>query len=316
MPTGPLSRAYALLSRHPMWNIGVASVPIHAFLESRALPPIEWLPSLGNGSYLADPFGISDERGIHILCEEFDYGRGTGVISAVDIPPDGAPSTPRAVLQRPGHMSYPYLFVHNGEVFCVPEASSSRRVTIYRAEAFPSRWEECATLLSNVLAIDSTLFPYGGRWWLTCTDAKGRMGQNEKLLVWHATRPLGPWEPHLRNPVKVDPRSARPGGTPFVVKGTLYRPSQDCSRGYGQRIVINRVTRLTPSEFEEEPVAVVEPHPEGPYPEGVHTLSAVGDATLIDGFRTTFVGRATLATLERWWRKRRVVVHDFLDRKW
>ena len=83
------------------------------------------------------------------------------------------------------------------------------------------------------------------------------------------------------NPVKSDIRSSRPGGTPFVVDGVLHRPSQDDSRVYGGRLVINRVVELTPDRFGEEPVRAVGPDPA--YPDGLHTLSAAGRRTLVDG---------------------------------
>ena len=43
------------------------------------------------------------------------------------------------------------------------------------------------------------------------------------------------------------------------------------------------------AHFEEEAVATIAPDPDGPYPDGLHTLSRVGDLTLVDGRRTTFV---------------------------
>ena len=49
--------------------------------------------------------------------------------------------------------------------------------------------------------------------------------------------------------------------------------------------MINRVHTLTPTAFGEEPIAFVEPDADGPYPDGLHTLSAVGGMTLIDGKR-------------------------------
>jgi hypothetical protein len=50
--------------------------------------------------------------------------------------------------------------------------------------------------------------------------------------------------------------------------------------------VINRVLTLTTTAFREEPAAFVEPDVNGPYPDGLHTLSAVGTTmTLIDGKR-------------------------------
>jgi hypothetical protein len=52
--------------------------------------------------------------------------------------------------------------------------------------------------------------------------------------------------------------------------------------------MINRILRLTPEEFQEEAAAVLRPDPDGPYPDGVHTLSAAGSLTLIDGNRFAF----------------------------
>ena len=38
--------------------------------------------------------------------------------------------------------------------------------------------------------------------------------------------------------------------------GRLYRPAQDCSEVYGQRIVINEVLALSPADFEERSIEV------------------------------------------------------------
>jgi hypothetical protein len=88
--------------------------------------------------------------------------------------------------------------------------------------------------------------------------------------------------------VKEDIRSSRPAGTPFFHEGELIRPAQDCSKTYGGRIVLNRVTRLTPTKFEEQQVAVVDPLTDSPYPNGIHTLSAVGNFTMLDAKRLVF----------------------------
>ena len=68
----------------------------------------------------------------------------------------------------------------------------------------------------------------------------------------HAQELEGPWRPHASNPVKIDVCSARSAGTPFLVDCALFRPAQDCSRSYGGRITINRVQKLSPTEFLEE----------------------------------------------------------------
>jgi len=135
--------------------------------------------------------------------------------------------------------------------------------------------------------VDTSIFHFDGRWWLTCTNLDD--GPWEKLFIWHADDLTGSWRPHRANPVKIDRRSSRPAGTPFLHEGTLYRPAQDCSKSYGQSVVINRIRRLTTEEFEEEEVAYVKPF-QPPYLEGLHTLSSIDGMTLIDGKRFRTVG--------------------------
>lgn len=130
-----------------------------------------------------------------------------------------------------------------------------------------------------------------------------------ELYIWHAPNLTGPWEPHLLNPVKADVRSSRPAGTPFTHEGYLYRPVQDCSYSYGQRVVLNRISEITPTRFNEEAVGTVDPDPYGPYPNGLHTLSSAGRWTLVDGVRRRFAGRSMSVV---WYKLRRIthLVHS------
>jgi hypothetical protein len=186
----------------------------------------------------------------------------------------------------PFHVAYPYLFEHEGEAYCVPETSQANEVGLFKALEFPFRWVKVRTLLNGFPAVDSTVFQYEGLWWLTCTsDVEG---SSLKLFIWHSEDLFGPWKPHERNPVKTDIASSRPAGTPFVHDGRLYRPAQDCSRTYGGRVAINRVTKLTTTEFVEERVATIEPFISSPYQDGVHTISAAGDITMVDSKRIVF----------------------------
>lgn len=276
------------LFRYDMWNVGIVNEPIGAFLESNTADErdIIWFPRLRRGMYLADPFGIPRDGKIFVFCETYDYRSLKGVISCVELSEDGQASPPKLVLRLPFHVSYPYLVEYRGDIYCVPETAEGQEVGLYKAENFPYEWKKVRTLISGVAGIDNTIFRKDGRWWLMCTDLRDH--PNLKLHVWYASDLLGPWKPHERNPVKVDRGSARPAGTPFTLNEQLYRPAQDSSRTYGGRVVIQRMIRLTPAEFEETTAAAVEPSKSGPYPDGLHTVSAVGDMTLIDGKRTAF----------------------------
>jgi hypothetical protein len=185
------------------------------------------------------------------------------------------------VLDTRVHTSYPFLFEHDGSVYMLPETSAANELALYRADPFPRTWRRIATLLAGVPVVDASLVEHDGRWWIFAT--RSDLGDNHSLSIWHATELLGPWNAHRGNPVKTDIRSARSGGTPFVIDGTLYRPAQDGSRTYGGRVILNRVERLTTTEFRETPVVSVTPQRGTAYPDGLHTLSAAGRRTIVDG---------------------------------
>ena len=73
-------------------------------------------------------------------------------------------------------------------------------------------------------------------------------------------------------------------GTPFVIDGVLYRPAQDCSRGYGGTVVVNRVQRLDETTFAEEPVERVAVSA-SPYTDGTHTLAQREGLVAVDARR-------------------------------
>jgi hypothetical protein len=266
------------------WNVGVVQEPVHAFLKPDFRPRIQWLANGRPNTFRADPFVQSlgpEER--KLLVEEFDYTSYRGVIVEMDLDASGAArSSPRLAIDDGVHMSYPYLIEYKGQVYCVPESWQKRNVSLYAFDDWRRRWHFLAPIIEDFPAVDPTVLRHDGLWWLWCTNAEDE--PDSKLFLWYAFDLLGPWRPHPGNPVKVDVRSSRPGGRPFLFEGDLYRPAQDCSRTYGGGITINRVTQLSPLEFREEPVVHVEPW-DGRYRIGIHTLAGDGALTVLDGKR-------------------------------
>ncbi len=286
---------YQRAFRHDHWHVGVVDAPIEAFLEPDARFGVRWLPLPGFGRYYADPFGRTGPHGTDLLFEEFDFRTNRGAVVWSREDGDGTFSRPEPVIELPHHVSYPFLFERQGTVYCIPETAHAREVALYRAVEFPRRWTKVVTLLNGVAGVDSTILEHDGRLWLLCTDLDD--GPFSKLRIWYAEDLLGPWRAHPANPVKRDIRTARPAGTPFRVRGRLYRPAQDSSRTYGGSLALNEIVCLTPSEFREETVARVGPFRDGPHAHGIHTLSSLGDRTLVDGKRFAFNPRAMVRNL-------------------
>lgn len=209
-----------------------------------------WLPDDGQ-RYFADPFLFEHEGKTIVFCEEVPASTGKGVISCFTIDADGKPGAVTTVLERPYHLSYPFVFEHDGEIFMIPETLANRTVELYRAERFPDRWVLDTVLLSDVAASDATIIRHNGRFWLFATEEQGGSSW-DCLSVWHAGRLRGPWLPHPMNPVLIDASSARPAGPSIRCDGLLLRPAQDCSRVYGGGVVVKQITRLDTDAFEEQ----------------------------------------------------------------
>lgn len=294
---------FRALFRHQQWSVGILDEPTASIFESlsgaaRRAEGVKWLPE-SRGRFLADPFSITMSGESVILAEEFDWSTGQGRISTVPCTTNTDEATQPAI-ESEFHLSYPYTFEYEGQMYCAPECAQSNGVILYRFLREEGRWIEHKQLIRDFPAVDPTIFCHDGRWWLFCTNAE--TGANEFLHAWFADEPTGEWRAHPANPLKVDIRSARPAGRPFVSRAALIRPAQDCSRVYGGAITFSRVLKLTPEQFCEEPAGQLCP-PNDRYDAGLHTISAFGEQTIIDGARLVFVPK-------EFWR----LVHDRLHK--
>jgi hypothetical protein len=279
-------RAVTWPFRLTQWNVGIVNRPIHSFLESQVVRDIHWLPDPPRQLYVADPFGLQSRADLLLLAEVFDHRTARGSIAALRLVGGHVVEGPTTVIDLSTHLSYPYLATDGTDIYCIPESAQAGGVYLFRAQQFPWHWEHVSTLLESVQLVDPTIFRYAGRWWML--GVSGDAGPWCTLYGWYADRLQGPWVPHGANPLKADIRSSQPAGTPFIHDGVLYRPAQNGARRYGGEITLQRVLKLTPTEFEEEPVSSLTADPSSRYGLGIHTLSAVGDITLVDGQREIF----------------------------
>lgn len=271
--------------RSDIWRIGLVPAPIAKCATTGALEEaqVRWLDSGPSFTFLADPFGLWRDRALHLFAEGYDYRTRHGVIDLLVFDEALECLSGRTVLREPWHLSYPFVFEAEGEVWMLPEAHRSGALTLYRAREFPDRWEPAARLELDTAAIDATPFQHGGLWWLAYSPNGTQADKQGRLHLAFAERLTGPWTTHPRNPVRIDRTSSRPGGTPFRLDGALMLPMQDCSRTYGGAIRLLRIDELTPERFSAEAGPPIEaPASAGGFRDGLHTLSDCGPVTLID----------------------------------
>jgi hypothetical protein len=234
--------------------------------------------------YWADPHIVQKNGNYYIFVEELLYATRKGRIAVLAMDGQGNYSAPVTVLERPYHLSYPFVFEYGGTWYMIPESRANRTIELYRCTAFPNTWEFAGNIMSDIDAVDTTLFHRGDTWWLF-TNILTNQGasSSDELFLFYADSPLsGEWKPHRHNPIVSDVTRARSAGQLFTLDGKLYRPSQDCSRGYGSAVVINEVSALDRDRYRETEACRLTPEWDKSI-EGLHTFNRAGDLTIIDG---------------------------------
>ena len=234
--------------------------------------------------FWADPFIVARDNKYYVFIEEFLYATQKGHISLIVMNKDGSFEPPVRILETPYHLSYPFVFEFESNLYLIPESSANRTVELYKCMAFPLKWEFQRNLMNNCQVVDTTLFQWQGKWWMFVNQIQtvGASSWDELFLHYSDSPFSDNWTPHQRNPVVSDARSARPAGRLFVRNGRLYRPSQNCSGHYGYGFNICEITKLTETEYEEKIVSRVEPKWDKNIV-STHTINYEDGLTIIDG---------------------------------
>lgn len=246
----------------------------------------------------ADPFPFSRDGRDYVFFETIPMDTGRGAIACAPVDEAGNLGAPRTVLEREFHLSYPYLFEWEGEVYMMPESNAGRTLDIYRAVEFPGVWRLEKNIMSGVRVTDATMYeeePDGRqskRFWLFANMSAPGASNWDELHLFLSDAPFGPWQAHPKNPVVSDARSARPGGRLFRRNGRLYRPAQDCTPTYGRRLKIFEVLALTGEDYQERLATILEPELI-PGSGKLHTLNTGRTVEFVDGFRliSRFTGK-------------------------
>ncbi|SDE68091.1 hypothetical protein SAMN05421720_11012 [Rhodospira trueperi] len=234
-------------------------------------------------AFWADPFLFETEDGLYVFYEDYDYRTGLGHIAVARTDGDRFDVIGDA-LRRPYHLSFPFVFRWNGDIWMIPETIQAARIEVWRARAFPLEWELVATALEGTRAADTVLAVHENAWWVF-TNIFGDIfdDYSGELHVYRADSPLlRRLEPHPLNPVVVGSCTARNGGRVFHENGRLYRTSQENSHGtYGYGLNVMEITALDLTCYEETRVRRITPDFE-PGIIGCHHCDAAAGVVVFD----------------------------------
>ncbi len=233
--------------------------------------------------YWADPQIVEQDGRYAVFFEEYERRTDKGRIAVIQLDEAGNQSEPVVILDKPYHLSYPFVFSWEDRRYMIPESAANRTIDLYECIEFPHKWRFKMHLMQNIRAADATLLHHRGKWWLFATvAAMPGISLNHELHLFFADHFASTdWTPHPLNPIVSDVRRARPAGNILRRDGKLIRPAQNSARGYGRSITFNEIITLSETAYEERPIDAIHPAWK-PSIIGVHTIQRVGRLTIID----------------------------------
>lgn len=201
--------------------------------------------------FVADPFMIKEEGIWHMFFEVMNAKTKKGEIGLA-ISRDGLSwSYCRIVLKEPFHLSYPYVFLADGEYYMMPETYQANSIRLYRGDPFPGSWSLVGSILEGKW-VDPSSFFFNGMWWMFAGVASP---QHDTLELFYSKSISGPWQAHPMSPiVEGNSQIARPGGRVIVTGDRVIRFTQDCQPYYGTRVRGFEICELTVTTYSEREV--------------------------------------------------------------
>ena len=186
------------------WSIGFGTskeFPNKMHLQKDKIYSLESLKKIQpKTQFLADPFLIEHESKTYCFVEDFEYRAKRGKISCFEVY-DNKFSDISVCLEETFHLSFPFVFKYNNELYMCPETCDSDQIRVYKAVNFPFEWKLEKVIMDNVRAADTLLFEKEGKWWMLTNIDPSRIGDNSsELYLFYSNSPLSTeWTPHKLN---------------------------------------------------------------------------------------------------------------------
>ena len=205
------------------------------------------------GTFNADPFVIEIDNKSFCFVECFNYSEKKAKINVYELSEKGYVFLGTA-LEESFHLSFPYIFEFNNEIYMVPESSKNRDIRLYKCQNFPLDWRLQEVLIDNIDAADSMIFQKDNKWWLMTNEDPLRLNNhNYQMNLYYSENLLnGEWISHKNNPIIMDSNKARNAG--LVFDGSdVFRVSQAFGfyKKYGENFSLNKIEMLDTNNYLE-----------------------------------------------------------------
>lgn len=254
------------------WHIAMAPIS-----KSKEIRNYKIIPNR-KGYFSADPFLIEYNNEEYIFFEEASLKDSIGHISYIKC---NDFSVRGVALKENFHLSFPNVFSYEGDIYMIPESRKSMSIRLYKCINFPDKWELKSILMDNISACDSEIIHMNNKFYLFTNISKNEYTSNaDNLCIFISDNIIGPYMPHINNPITRDCRNSRMAGKIILDNGIMYRVAQSGEFGYGSALVLNKIDKLSNSEYSETKIQTISKTVFNE--KGIHTLNFGNKHAVID----------------------------------
>lgn len=240
----------------------------------------------GHQGWYADPFLFKKDGKLYLFAEFFSYRLGRGVISFAEY----SKSTNsfgqfKVCLIEDYHLSYPFIFEYQGDIYMLPECNKSNSLILYKAVDFPYQWEKTSIMMDHIRLVDTTPFIVDSKLYAITMRLDDENSLKDKTMLLLRINPLT-WKVDGYSEISNDISVARPGGHVYSKDGCLFAVTQDCKDEYGKALNILKICDLKDMKMRLDLIKKI-------YPDdicvdshidvsGIHTYNCCDEIEVID----------------------------------
>lgn len=244
--------------------------------------------------WFADPFCFEKDGEIYVFMEIRYIDKLYAEIGYSKLE-NGVLTEPKTIIDTKYHMSFPFIFEYNGEIFMMPESCAVNKIQLFRCVDFPEKWEEYSFVKDNRGFYDSVIFEKDGKRFMFTSHATSDL-YGSKLYLLEIGGTVENPEIISEKEITNDYRISRQGGKMLEKNGKLIRVAQDCSKSeYGRALEFLEIDDL--ENYTEHSIRHISPKDIKTEKNihgiiGVHTYNRVNNFDVVDLKISRFYSKA------------------------
>ena len=265
------------------WGVAIRERESSSLFFEQYTTPSIFLPIQNSFRYwAADPFVIDYKDKTFLFVELYDRIKRKGLIGYMDIT-KGPKNKFKVVYEANCHLSFPLCFIMDGELYSIPESNNIKKLLLLKWDSKKEVFEKIQSFMDGYCLADSIFITKDEETYMLTTvvtkeDNVSTLSLFKREGKEFIASPL--------NPVVINKTTARNGGNIILKNGTIYRVSQDCSKGYGFAINLMQIDKLSLDDYKETLVKKILPsqiNVKGvDYKDGIHTYNFNAKWEVID----------------------------------